>query len=112
MAFKFKPKEWFNKPSKATPLSAAAIEDLEARTAGYVDTQKGEPEGIGTLDSTGHQPLSESPLSVVSGSGHFFSAETLEEVEAKVAALLPLGTPYTYSLVSGGVLLDIGGGTT
>lgn len=35
----FVPKDWQDAPSTQTPISAAALEDLEARVAGYTDTR-------------------------------------------------------------------------
>lgn len=40
----FTPKDWRDWPDTSTPITAAALEDLEARLAGYAETQPG-PEG-------------------------------------------------------------------
>lgn len=37
----FTPKDWKNFPDTTTPISAAALEDLEARLAAYVDASTG-----------------------------------------------------------------------
>lgn len=59
----------------STKLSTTAYADraadearADAEALAVPLTQKGAANGVGTLDGTGHQPLSESPLSVANGS--------------------------------------------
>jgi hypothetical protein len=113
----FSKKAWKNSPNVTTPISAGALEDLEKRLSDYTDTgdsTKLAKTEKGAAGEAGKVLAADDPLlsSVVSGSGKWFMGETVSEIEEQAAALLAPGTPYTYTVVSGGALLDFGGGTT
>src|SRR6059058_2653242 len=57
----FTPKDWRNAPDSSTPISAEALEDLEARLGEYTDTQ------IGTLTPTSPSTGEKAGLAGTSG---------------------------------------------
>jgi hypothetical protein len=42
----FTPKNWQDTPSTTTPITAAALEDLETRVTDYADTAGGSPQNV------------------------------------------------------------------
>lgn len=50
----FSPKAWQNSPSTATPISAAALDDLETRLSAYTDSAaQPNPERVNTVTTSG-----------------------------------------------------------
>lgn len=86
------PKDWKDLPDRTTPLSAAAIEDLETRLGAYADTkipatEKGAASGVATLDGTSKLTAAQLPSSVVSRSPATAAANTVTAVGASTPAL-------------------------
>lgn len=68
--------EHFNVTLSAGPVTEDDQVMLDAMFAWIPFSQRGEPEGVGTLDATGRQPISQSPLSVEKGSARGLIAST------------------------------------
>ena len=65
----FTPKNWQDTPSTATPITAAALEDLEARVTDYTDTAGGADQNVYIQETEPVDPTIPSLWIPLDGSG-------------------------------------------
>lgn len=88
----FTPKAWQDSPATATPINAAALVDLETRTAGYAipPSQKDVASGVAGLDAAGLLKIAELPSSAVNFNVKAYGAKgdgTTDDTTAIQAAI-------------------------